>query len=122
MQLSWLVRRRMVVLIPARGCARTNPPGGAALRKQPTNLLVGPRPGALHDALAYSCCETAPAPSFIRVGLCAILWCTRQACGSKLPGAGILWKPLISLLASQPSSSVNVVACRQACMQVCCGW
>ena len=55
MQLSWLVRRRrMVVPIPARGFARRNLRGGAVLRKRPTSLLVGLPPSALHQHLHSS--------------------------------------------------------------------
>ena len=51
MQLSWLVRRRMVVLIPARGSARRNLLGDAALKNLLMSLLVGPPVGALHQHL-----------------------------------------------------------------------
>ena len=69
MQHSWLVRRRTVVLIPARGSARSSLPGDAALRKLPTSLLVGPPANTLHQHLYPS-----------DHGLHACLWCSQQVC------------------------------------------
>ena len=90
MQLSWLVRRRMVVLIPARGSARRNLPDGAALRKPPLSLLVGLPTSALHHQLhsaGFGYLHVCGAHNIYAQGS----YQAQASCGSPMRANGLQW-------------------------------